>query len=243
MPAQPQPSLPGAAGKKLADGDRAMAEKRYRDASFAYTDAVHADPNSVEGRFKLGNSLAVLGYYQQAVDQWTFVTKLSKDPAVLAQAQGNITKAQAKIAQVGSSPPAAGRPPGSGPVAETSRTQARSLYEQGIAQIRARDYGNALASLSSAVQLEPALTVGYLARGSALVGLRRFSEAALDYGYALKLEPASAAPLYGLAVSYQGLSRTDDARQYFQKYIASTAPDVRPELQTDARNNLEKLKP
>ena len=34
----------------------------------------------------------------------------------------------------------------------------------------------------------------------------------------------------------------DDARAYYQRYVASNAPDVRPELQTDARNKLQQLR-
>jgi tetratricopeptide (TPR) repeat protein len=92
------------------------------------------------------------------------------------------------------------------------------------------------------VQLEPTLTVGYVARGSALIGLRRFQEAALDYGYALKLDPNMAAPLYGLAESYRGLGRTGDARAWYEKYVASTAPDVRTDLVSDARAKIEQLR-
>ncbi|MBL8951232.1 MAG: tetratricopeptide repeat protein [Myxococcaceae bacterium] len=234
--------IPAAAARRTADGDKFMSEKKYREASFAYADAVHADPSNVEARFKLGNTYAVLGYYAQAIDQWNAVAQLTQDPSVKKSAQDNIARAQTKMASAGGSPQAAGKPPGTGPVADSTRTQARGYYEQGVKQIAGRDYGNALSSLSAALQLEPALTVGYVARGSALIGLRRFQEAAVDYQYALKLDPNMASPLYGLAEAYTGMNRPTDAKQYYEKYVASTANDVRPELQSDARAKLDRLR-
>ncbi len=244
--AQPPPAaapVPTLAQKRVQEGDRLMTEKKYREASFAYQDAVNGDPNNVEALFKLGNAYAVLGYYGQAVDRWTKVTQLSGDPAIKKSAQDNITRAQQKMAQAGgASPQEAGKPPGTGPVADQTRAQARQYYEQGVQLISQRRYGEALSNLSACLQLEPALAVGYIARGSALIGLRRFAEAAIDYQYALRLDPNMSAPLYGLAEAYRGLNRVDDARQFYQRYVASTANDVRPELQSDARLKLDQLR-
>lgn len=241
-PPSAQP-IPAAASRRIADGDKFMTEKKYREASFAYADAVHADPSNVEARFKLGNTYAVLGYYGQAIDQWNVVSQLTQDASVKKSAQDNIARAQQKMAAgSGSSPQAAGKPPGTGPVADSTRVQARGYYEQGVKQIAGRDYASALSSLSAALQLEPALTVGYVARGSALIGLRRFQEAAVDYQYALKLDPNMASPLYGLAEAYTGMNRPTDAKSYYEKYVASTATDVRPELQSDARAKLDRLR-
>ena len=57
----------------MAEGDKLWAEKKYREASFAYQDAVNADPSGIEALFKLGIAYAVLGYYSQAIDKWTLV--------------------------------------------------------------------------------------------------------------------------------------------------------------------------
>ncbi len=239
-PAQP---IAGAAARKLQEGDKFWGEKKYREASFSYQDAVNADPSNVEALFKLGNAYAVLGYYAQAIEKWNKVAELSPDPNVRKSAQDNIAKAQAKVAEAGgSSPQAQNKQPGSGPVADNTRLQAREKYEQAVKQISGRDYGGALASLNECLRLEPALSVGYIARGSALIGLRRFAEAVVDYQYALRLDPNMAAPLYGLAEAYRGMNRYADARGYYQKYVASTAPDARPELQSDARGKIDQLK-
>ena len=38
------------------------------------------------------------------------------------------------------------------------------------------------------------------------------------------------------------MNRFADARGYYQKYVASSSADARPELQTDARGKIEQLK-
>lgn len=231
------------AQQKMLEGDKLWAEKKYREASFAYQDAVNGNPNDVEANFKLGNSYAVLGYYSQAVERWQRVQQLSPDPAVKKSAADNIAKAQQKMASAGGgSPQEANKAPGTGPVADATRGQARQYYEGGVQLIGQRRYGEALNYLNESLKIEPSLTVGYVARGSTLIGLRRFAEAAVDYQYALKLDPARSDALYGLAEAYRGMNRIDDARAYYQRYVASNAPDVRPELQTDARNKLQQLR-
>lgn len=239
LPSQPLPSL---SARKMKEGDDFMTEKKYREASFSYQDSVNADPNNVEGLFKLGNSYAVLGYYSQAIEKWSQVVSLTQDPNVKKIAQDNITRAQQKLASSGGSPQEAGKQPGTGPIADTTRQQARQYYEQAVQLINQRKFGEALSSLNDCLKLEPALSVGYIARGSTLIGLRRFAEAAIDYQYALKLDSNLSSPLYGLAEAYRGMNRVDDARTYYQRYVSSAATDVRPELQSDARSKLDQLR-
>lgn len=236
----PSPQL---AAQRIADGDRFMQERKYREASLAYQDAMNADPTSVEALFKLGNSYAVLGYYSQAIDRWSRVSQLTNDPAVKKSAQDNIARAQAKMAQAGGgSPQAQGKPPGSGPIADSTRERARQAYEEGVRQINAKDFTAAAQSLTQAIQLEPTLAVAYVARGSANIGQRRYVEAAADYQYALRLDGRLSSPLYGLAEAYRGMGRPIDARQYYEKYATSTAQDARPELQAEARRKADKLR-
>lgn len=241
-PAPDAPAMPAAGNRRVADGDKAMGEKKYRDAFFAYTDAVHADPGNVEALFKLGNANAVLGYYSQAIEQWTRVTQLATDASVKQKAQENITKAQAKMAQVGPTPQQGGQSPGSGPVAESSATTARYLYDQGVSLVIDKNFSKAADTLTDSIKLEPAVAKTYIARGSALIGMRRYAEAVLDYQYAIRLDPSLSSPLYGLGESYFGLNRPDEAKDYYQKFLASAAPDARTELKTAARARLEQLK-
>lgn len=246
---QPQPSTlppggtpsPALAAGRIADGDQLMKDSRYRDAAFAYQDASNADPGSVEALFKLGRAYATLGYFQQAVDRWKRVLLLTQDENIRKTTQDNITRAEARMAQIGSSPPAQGLPPGSGPIANSTRERARQFYEQGVLQVNAKDFQGAVTSLSQTIQLEPTLAIAYVARGSANIGLRRFAQAAADYQYALKLEPKLSSPLYGLGEAYRGLGRPLEARQYYERYVTADASDIRPELKSEAKKKLEKL--
>ncbi|GHG74151.1 tetratricopeptide repeat protein [Comamonas sp. JC664] len=233
---------PALAAARIRDGDALMKERRYREAAFAFLDASHADVGHVEALFKLGNALAVLGYYGQAVAQWERATELTQDAAIRQSAKENIDRARAKQAQLGASPQAAGLAPGAGPVADTTRAQARRAYEQGVQRIAAQDFSGALSSLTQAIQQEPMLAVAYVARGSANIGLRRYAEAAADYQYALDLEPATASPLYGLAESFRAMGRTVEARDLYERYAASSAADVRPQLQEESRQKAARLR-
>lgn len=230
------------AATRIRDGDALMRERRYREAAFAFLDAEHAALDHVEARFKLGNALAVLGYYGRAIDEWEAASRLTHDAAIRQSAQDNITRARVKQGESGTSPQAMGQPPGSGPVADTTRAQARRAYEQGVQHISQRAYAPALQTLTQAIQLEPLLTVAYVARGSANIGLRRYAEAAADYQFALKLEPDSASPLYGLAEAYRALGRNLEARDLYERYARSTATDVRPELKEESRQKAERLR-
>lgn len=241
--AEPAPTNAALAREKLAEGDALFAQKRYREASFAYQDAVNADGTDVAALYKLGRSYAVLGYYQQAIDRWRRVMLLSPDPAVRKSADDQIKKAEAKVvAQGGASPQAQGLPAGAGPTSESARTAAARLYEEGVKRVMARDYGGALDNLTEAIKLEPNLGVAWIARGSANIGLRRYADAIADYEQALKLDPNRASPLYGIAEANRGLRRFSEARTWFQRYAAATSPDVQPSLQAEARKKADKMR-
>lgn len=241
-PSTPFTASPVLAATRIRDGDALLKERRYREATFAFLDATHADPDNVEALFKLGNAFAVLGYYARAVESWERVERLTSDAAIRQSARENMAKARAKLAQVGGSPQAAGSAPGSGPVAEATRAQARRAYEAGVQRILARDYAGAVQSLTQAIQLEPMLPVAYTARGSAYVGLRRYTDAVTDYQYALRLDSTQASPLYGLGEAYRKLGRTAEAREHYTRYLASTAPDVQPERKVEVQQTLERLR-
>lgn len=227
---------------RARDGDALLKERRYREATFAYLDAVHADPFNTEALYKLGNALAVLGYYAQAMEYWNRAASSTQDAAIRQSALDNVAKAQVRVAQQGGSPQEQGVAPGFGPLAETTRNQARGAYEQGVQRIRAQDFAGAVQSLTQAIQLQPTLKEAFIARGSAYIGLRRYAEAAVDYEYSLRLLPDMASPYYGLGESYRMLGRTVEARASYERYANSPAKDVDPERQAQARQYLDRLR-
>lgn len=240
----PQPPLARpssvSAAAEIAEGDRLMGEKKYRAASFSYLDAAKADPGSEEALFKLGNCLAVLGYYVQAVERWNEVAQLTNSPLVQRMAQDNVARAEAKIAELSMTASAKAAPPP--PSVDSVRTLARAAYEQGVSQVRDREFASAVQSLNRAIELDPGLAIAFAARGSAQVGLRHYSEAAADYESALRLDAGMASPLYGLGEALGAMGRDVAARQYYERYACSTAADVRPDLQHEARQKAEKLR-
>ena len=88
------------ASHQIAEGDRLMEEQKYRSASFAYEDAVRADPNNIEALFKLGNADGVLGYYTQAIVNWSKAAQLTNDSAVRKTAVENVALARQKMSEV-----------------------------------------------------------------------------------------------------------------------------------------------
>lgn len=214
------------AAERIAEGDRALAAGNASGAVQAYQAALQLDPSNVEALFKQGNALAKSRDYRGAIEKWERVVQLSSDPATRKSAQENVDKARARLAQASAPPPAAGTP----------QATAREAYERGVRLVSSRDYTAAVQALTEALAADPTLAVAYTARGSANIGLRRYYEAAADYQDALRLDPSRASPLYGLAVAYAALGRPGDARTYYERYAASTAPDVRADFQAQARS-------
>ena len=235
-------SLTAMALHQVWEGDRLMEEKKYRRASFAYEDALKVDPNNVEALFKLANSEAELGYYTQAIVNWNKAMQLSGDAAVRDRAQHNVERARGKIMEITGLPLYAGGAASVLPPTDPSRGKARAAYEQGVTQINSAEYAGALQSLNQAIELQPALAMAYVARGSANMGLQRYAAAQSDYESALRLDANLAAPLYGLGEALEAQGRTVEARVYFERYAASAAKDARPELQLQARQKAEKLR-
>ena len=182
-----------------------------------------------------------MGYFQQAIDRWERVLSISNDPAVRAQAQQNISKAQGKLGQVSSPPP--GPPSGAAiPVAPAANPdQARARYEQGVALINQRNYQAAVEALNDALRSNPSYSQALVARGSAHVGLRQYPEAVSDYQSALRLDATMATPLFGAAEAFRAMGRKQDAISYYQRYVDSRAPDVSSDLQKEARNRVVEL--
>jgi tetratricopeptide (TPR) repeat protein len=88
------------AAHQIAEGDRLMEEQKYRSASFSYEDAVRSDANNIEALFKLGNALGVLGYYTQAIVNWSKAAQLTNDAAVHKTAAENVARARQKMSEV-----------------------------------------------------------------------------------------------------------------------------------------------
>jgi tetratricopeptide (TPR) repeat protein len=234
--ARPHPAL---AQQRVREGDSARRVQAYRTAAFAYQDAHALDPGSAEAAFKLARVLVELGYPAQAAALWREAQALAPDAEVRRRAAVNLARAEALAAT-------AGRPVGEGrgpsavqALPEPLRQRAHRAYEEGLRRLAERQGEAAVRQLGEALSIDPAMSVARIARANALLGLRRYEEAAADASYALAQLPDAAAPLFGLAEAYAGLGRLSEARPLYARYATSAASDARPDLQREARQKAE----
>jgi tetratricopeptide (TPR) repeat protein len=113
-PAQPPPPLSQAAVEKLGQGDRAFLVHDYRNALFAYQDAVYLAPRSAVARVKLGRAYLALRYAARAVEQAELA--LAADPAS-ADARRLLDEAKNPVARPAPAAAARTQPPRSAPTA------------------------------------------------------------------------------------------------------------------------------
>lgn len=137
-------------------------------------------------------------------------------------------------------PPPQRSPAASAAPAATPGGGAGDRYRAGVALIARREYAGAVLELDAAIAQDGRLAVAYAARASARFGLGRHRAAAEDYAAALAIDPGLATPLYGLAECYR---LTDDPRaaDFYGRYAASRAADVREDLRTLAARRAKEL--
>jgi tetratricopeptide (TPR) repeat protein len=205
---------------------------------------VRGDPRNALARFKLGIAYAELDALDRAIEQWQAVLTLEPQNQ---GARDNIQRAKAKLAAARPTPPPAppaqaaatpkptsapATPPPATPAAPptmdaaTVERLARTDYEQAVGLISQRRYADSLVALNAAIQLQPGFAIAYVARGSAAVGLGRYSDAVRDYLKGLSLNGNQASPLFGLGEAYRGLGDRAHAAQYYQACTQSSAPDA-----------------
>jgi tetratricopeptide (TPR) repeat protein len=117
---RPPPPLPQAAVEKLGQGDRAFLERDYRNALFAYQDAVYLAPKHPVARVKLGRAYLALRYATRAIEQAEVA--LASEPA---NVEARRLLEDARNPAPRPSPPAT-PPPASAPAAPPAVARAES---------------------------------------------------------------------------------------------------------------------
>jgi len=97
----------------------------------------------------------------------------------------------------------------------------RAYYYLGLALQGTRDYLESIDTLHIALDLDPNHLQAYVARGDAQLKLGDIDEARADYVRAMKLRPAHAPALDGLARSYEAQAKHDEAIKWFRQSIHS----------------------
>jgi Flp pilus assembly protein TadD len=179
---------------------------------------------------RLGDSYEKLSHWGEAVQEYELAAAL--------EPPGDEALRRAERARAARD----GKPPPQEAARASASTPAAPAYEAGVALIGRGQYAEALASLDEAVRKDPGLSVAYSARASALFGLGRYLDSAADYRTALALDPSRATPLFGLAECNRLLGQGVAAVDYYARYVASTAADVREDLRAEARKRLGELR-
>jgi predicted Zn-dependent protease len=242
-----------AAAPHIKQGDKEFAAKKYRDALFAYQDAMQSDPRSVEALLKAGDSYSKLGYGDEAIEHWNRALALdpsnqaAKDSlaAYKARRAGEAAPAVAQQGAIAPSAPTTVKitPVAQPPAAPSAMEVAKVHYVAGVGLVRERKFDAAIAELDQAVAARPNFAVALIARGSAKIGLSRFQEAIDDYSAARSADGALAAPIFGIAEGYRGLGQNEKAAEFYRAFAASTAPDAQAQLKQYALQYAQSLAP
>lgn len=242
-----------AAAPHIKQGDKDFAAKKYRDALFAYQDAMQSDPRSVEALLKAGDSYAKLGYGDEAIEHWNRALALdpsnqaAKDSlaAYKARRAGEVAPAVPQQVAITPSAPTTVKitPVSQPPAAPSSMEVAKAHYVAGVGLVRERKFDAAITELDQAVAARPNFAVALIARGSAKIGLSRFQEAIDDYSAARSADGALAAPIFGIAEGYRGLGQNEKAAEFYRAFAASTAPDAPTQLKQYALQYAQSLAP
>ena len=222
--------------KLVKEGDAHFKQKSFSRAIASYTHATQLDPRHEEALFKLGVAYAMSGNYKVAVYKWKQVLKINPNNI---SAKRNIERAEGKLGGAGSpatitsAPSRAGRPVmAKATDFESLMALARQYKKQGKAK-------KVLKTVNKALKLKQDAGA-FMLKGEALVVLRRYGKAKQAFSRTMVLDPNLAAPFYGLGEACRLSGDQKRARYYFQMYIKSNAPDVRPALVNRAKEFLNK---
>lgn len=220
----------------VKQGDSHFKQKSFSRAIASYTHATQLDPRHEEALFKLGVAYAMSGNYKVAVFKWKQVLKINPHNK---SALRNIQRAEGKLGPGGSSakitsvPSRAGRPT---VVKKTDFESLMALARQYKKKGKAR---KVLKTVNKALKVKQDAQA-FMLKGESLVFLRRYGEAKRAFSRTMVLDPNLAAPFYGLGEACRLSGDKKRARYYFQMYVKSNAPDVRPALVNRAKAFLKK---
>lgn len=107
----------------------------------------------------------------------------------------------------------------------STRDRAGTFINRGVMKLRRADYDAAVIDFNQAVRIKPDLGEGYVNRGAAAIGLRRYADSMTDLNKGIELgldEPAKA--YYNRAMAHEGLDDAKSAYFDYQKAI-ELSPD------------------
>lgn len=233
-----QPSTGDRVAKLVREGDAHFKQKSFSRAIAAYTHATQIDPGNEEALFKLGVAYAMSGNYKVAVYKWKQVLRINPGNV---SARRNIERAEQKLGVSGAKPQTADahRPARAGRPAVASRDDFESLMALARQYKKKGEARKVLQTVNQALKIKQQAQAMML-KGEALVVLRRYGEAKQAFSKTMVMDPNLAGPFYGLGEACRLSGDRQRARYYFQMYVKSNAPDVKPALVNRAKAFLKK---
>jgi tetratricopeptide (TPR) repeat protein len=233
-----RPSTGERVARLVKEGDTHFKQKSFSRAIAAYTHATQLDPRNEEALFKLGVAYAMSGNYKVAVYKWKQVLRINPKNT---SARRNIERAEQKLGIAGAKKPeaAAPEPSRSGRPAVAAKDDFEALMALARQYKRKGKAKKVLQTVNKALKVKQDAQALML-KGEALVVLRRYGEAKRAFSKTMVMDPNLAGPFYGLGEACRLSGDKQRARYYFQMYVKSNAPDVRPALVNRAKAFLKK---
>jgi predicted Zn-dependent protease len=199
------PYLQKIARQAVAQGDVLRSENKLKSAAEAFRDAALRDPQNVEARFKLGEVLAEVGDLKGSKDAFESAAVLKPNSPPI---KGNLGRVSAALEKA----------PKTVEGAENALGSAVELLGRG-------KYASALPVLDAHLVKSPKDVAAHVARGSALLALKKLPEAMEAYGMAVALRPDLSLAHFGLGEVYRLLGDRSRSVKHFQTYLTSTGKD------------------
>jgi tetratricopeptide (TPR) repeat protein len=97
--------------------------------------------------------------------------------------------------------------------------KAQAIHQRGYDYYKQKDYNNAIASYSEAIQLDPNNSQLYFNRGIAFRELRQYQEALQDFRKAVELDPTDTGAYDNLGWIHAQMGQFDKSIDYYTKTI------------------------
>jgi len=96
---------------------------------------------------------------------------------------------------------------------------AQKIFEEGMAEFVKHNYGQSIARLSQAIELDPEFTLAVKGRGAAYLKLDQTKEAIADFSAVIKLKPHSARAYHLRGLAYEKSGDTAKALDDFNRAL------------------------
>jgi len=206
------------AADPMADGMKALEEKRYDAAATAFRQAVEKDPKDYFAHFHLALSFSLLKNDAEAAVEYRKTLELKPG---LYEAELNLGAVLVRSKKFGEAvaplADAAGQKP----------HEFRPQYYWGEALLGAADFEKAATVFETAAGIDAKSAAAQTGWAKALVGQKKLGEAAPHFQKAAELDPAYRDELLELAAEYEKAGQPNDAVAIYRQFPENAAAQER----------------